>query len=703
MARLISLEKTRNIGIAAHIDAGKTTLTERILFYTGVSHKIGEVHDGAAIMDWMEQEQERGITITSAATTCFWNRNQDKHRINIIDTPGHVDFTVEVERSLRVLDGVVAVFCAVGGVQPQSETVWRQANKYKVPRMVFVNKMDRVGADFFKVEQQIRDRLRGNPVPIVVPIGAEDNLKGVFDLIDMQAVCCSGEMGTVVDRSDEIPADIADTVKKYREKLVEAAAEGDDELMEKYLNGEELTKEEIIKGIRLGTLKNIIVPMTCGSAFKNQAVQPLLDRVIDFMPSPTDVGAIVGTDLDGETEVSRDPSDDEPFSGLAFKIATDPFVGRLTFVRVYSGSLKAGSYITNATNGKKERVGRLVQMHSNKREEIDEIYAGDICGVIGLKDSRTGDTLTAEGKELLLESIEFPETVIDVAIEPKTKPDQEKMGVALQKLAEEDPTFKVRTDEQTNQVIISGMGELHLEIIVDRLVREFKVEANVGKPQVAYRETIRATVEQEGKFIRQTGGRGQYGHVWLKIEPNEKGKGYEFVNKIVGGVIPKEYIPAVDKGIKETLASGVLAGFPMVDIKTTLYDGSFHDVDSSEVAFKVAASMAFKDGSLKASPVLLEPVMDVEVVVPESNAGDVIGDLSSRRGRVEGMNTELGMQTIKSKVPLAEMFGYSTDLRSKTQGRGTYTMQFSDYEEAPRNVAETVISKFKGAVVKEDN
>jgi len=649
-------------------------------------------------MDWMDQEQERGITITSAATTCFWNKDNIKTRINIIDTPGHVDFTVEVERSLRVLDGVVAVFCAVGAVQPQSETVWRQAVKYSVPRMVFVNKMDRVGADFFNVENKILEKLHVTPTPIQLPIGAEEDFKGVFDLVEMKAVTHNeDDKGLKLNISDEIPAEIADKVPAYREKLVEAAAEHDDELMEKYLEGNELTADEIRKGLRLGTIKGEIVLMTCGSAFKNKSVQPLLNAVVDFLPNPVEIGSVKGIDPDSGEEAERMPADDQPFSGLAFKVATDPFVGRLTFFRVYSGSLKAGSYVKNTTKGAKERVGRLLQMHSNKREEITEVYAGDIAAIVGLKNTTTGDTLCGENdKAVILESMSFPEPVMSIAIEPKTKVDQEKMGIALQKLAEEDPTFKVHTDEETAQTIISGMGELHLEIIVDRMLREFKVDANVGSPQVSYRESIKGSVDQEGKFIRQSGGRGQYGHVVIKIEPNDKGKGYEFVNKIVGGVIPKEYIPAVDKGCKETLENGVLAGYPVTDVKVTLHDGSFHDVDSSEVAFKVAASMAVKEGVMKAKPVLLEPVMAVEVVAPEENAGDVIGDLNSRRGRIEGMDSVKGIQTVKSQVPLSEMFGYSTDLRSKTQGRGNYSMEFADFVEAPKNISEDIIKKYKG-------
>jgi elongation factor G len=695
-ARQVELKDTRNIGIAAHIDAGKTTLSERILFYTGVSHKIGEVHDGAAIMDWMVQEQERGITITSAATTCFWNKDNTKHRINIIDTPGHVDFTIEVERSLRVLDGVVAVFCAVGAVQPQSETVWRQATRYKVPRIVFVNKMDRVGANFYRVEEQIIDKLNGRPIPIQLPIGAEDNFLGVFDLVNMQAIYNKGEKGTELEYSDQIPEELKDKIPAYREKLIEAAAEQDEALLEKYMaDPASLTPEEIKKGLRAGVIKTDFVLMTCGSAFKNTSIQPLLDAVCDYLPTPLEK-PVFGTNADTGEETTVKVGDSEKFVGLAFKVATDPFVGRLTYVRVYSGTLQSGSYVVNTTKGSKERVGRLVLMHSNKREEIEEVHAGDICGVIGLKDTTTGNTIAAEGHNIVLEAMVFPETVIDVAIEPKTKADQEKMGEALKKLAEEDPTFKVRTDEQTQQTIISGMGELHLEIIVDRLVREFKVEANVGKPQVAYRETIRKSVEQEGKHIKQSGGHGQYGHVWLRIEPNEKGKGYEFVNDIVGGVVPREFITPVDKGAKNALASGVLAGFPLVDVKVTLFDGSYHDVDSSDIAFQLAANLAIKEGVPKCNPVLLEPVMKVEVEVPEINSGDVIGDLSSRRGRIEGMESIRGSQIIKAKVPLAEMFGYSTDLRSKTQGRGTYTMEFSDYEEAPKNVTETIVSKYKG-------
>jgi elongation factor G len=692
MAREYSLKNTRNIGIAAHIDAGKTTVTERILFYTGVTHKIGEVHDGAATMDWMVQEQERGITITSAATTCFWKKN----RINIIDTPGHVDFTVEVERSLRVLDGVVAVFCAVGGVQPQSETVWRQAVRYKVPRMAFVNKMDRVGADFDKVVGQVRDKLRANAVPIQIPIGAEDQLKGVVDLVDMKAyVWDEGDRG-VNFNVEEVPADLLDKAKELREQLVEAAAEHDDEIMEKYLEGEELSVAEIKKGIRIGTLNGKIVPMACGSAFKNKGVQTLLDAVLDYMPAPTDVEDIKGINPDTGEDDIRKTADDEKFSALAFKIMTDPFVGRLTYFRVYSGTLKSGSYIYNSTKGNKERIGRIVQMHADKREEIQEVHAGDICAGIGLKDTSTGDTLCEEKGQIILESMTFPDPVISVAIEPKTKGDQDKMSVALQKLGEEDPTFKVHTDTETNQIIISGMGELHLEVLVDRMLREFKVEANVGKPQVAYRETVKSTADQEYKFIRQTGGRGQYGHVYITLEPNDRGKGFEFVNKITGGAIPKEYIPAVEKGLRETTEGGVLAGYPLIDLKVTLFDGTFHDVDSSEVAFKVAASLALKEAVMKCTPVLLEPVMDLEVICPEANMGDVIGDINSRRGRIEGMEPDGDNQKVKAKVPLAELFGYATDLRSKTQGRGDHTMQLGDYEEVPKSQTEAIITKTKG-------
>ena len=697
MARTTPIERYRNIGIMAHIDAGKTTTTERILYYTGISHKIGEVHDGAATMDWMEQEQERGITITSAATTCFWSGMEGQfpqHRINIIDTPGHVDFTIEVERSLRVLDGACAVFCAVGGVEPQSETVWRQANKYGVPRMAFVNKMDRAGADFLRVVGQIRDRLGANPVPIQLPIGAEENFEGVVDLIKMKAIYWDDStMGMRFEERD-IPADLKDAAEKWRENMIENAAEANEELMEKYLEGGELTTEEIKKGLRIRTLNNELVLALCGSAFKNKGVQAMLDAVIEYLPSPVDVPPIKGTlDDAAGTEAERHASDDEPFAALAFKIATDPFVGTLTFFRVYSGVISSGDTVYNPVKGKKERVGRLVQMHSNHREEIKEVRAGDIAAAVGLKDVTTGDTLCDINNVITLERMEFPEPVISVAVEPKTKADQEKMGIALQKLAQEDPSFRVHTDEESGQTIISGMGELHLEIIVDRMKREFSVEANVGAPQVAYRETIRAAVEQEGKFVRQSGGRGQYGHVWLRLEPLERGGGYEFVNAIVGGVVPREYIPSVDKGVQEQMENGVLAGYPVVDIKVTLYDGSYHDVDSSEMAFKIAGSMAFKEGVLKANPVLLEPIMKVEVVTPEDYMGDVMGDLNRRRGMVQGMEDAPTGKIIRAEVPLAEMFGYATDLRSATQGRATYTMEFEKYSEAPSNIAEGVIKK----------
>ncbi|PAF45725.1 elongation factor G [Helicobacter sp. 11S02629-2] len=691
MARTTPLDKIRNIGIAAHIDAGKTTTTERILFYTGVSHKIGEVHDGAATMDWMEQEKERGITITSAATTCFWKNYQ----INIIDTPGHVDFTIEVERSMRVLDGAVAVFCSVGGVQPQSETVWRQANKYGVPRMVFVNKMDRIGANFFNVESQIKTRLKANPVPINIPIGAEDNFKGVIDLIRMKAIVWNDEtMGAKYD-IEEIPAELLEEAKKYREKMVEAAAEQDEALMEKYLGGEDLTEEEIKKGIKAGCLKMELIPMLCGSSFKNKGVQTLLDAVVDFLPSPTEVVNIKGIDPKTDEEVHVESSDSGEFAGLAFKIMTDPFVGQLTFVRVYRGKLESGSYVLNSTKGKKERVGRLLKMHSNKREDIKEVYAGEICAFVGLKDTLTGDTLCSEKAPVILERMEFPEPVIQIAVEPKTKADQEKMSVALGKLAEEDPSFRVSTQEETGQTLIGGMGELHLEIIVDRLKREFKVEAEIGQPQVAFRETIRDSVNKEHKYAKQSGGRGQYGHVFIKLEPKEAGTGYEFVNNISGGVIPKEYIPAVDKGIQEAMQSGVLAGYPVVDCKVTLYDGSYHEVDSSEMAFKIAGSMAFKEACRAAKPVLLEPMMKVEVEVPEEYMGDVIGDLNRRRGQINSMDDRMGLKLVNAHVPLAEMFGYSTDLRSATQGRGTYTMEFNHYGEVPNNIAKEIVEKRK--------
>jgi elongation factor G len=681
----------------AHIDAGKTTTTERVLFYTGVSHKIGEVHDGAAVMDWMEQEQERGITITSAATTCFWkgmDQSWPEHRINIIDTPGHVDFTIEVERSLRVLDGACAVFCAVGGVEPQSETVWRQANKYKVPRLAFVNKMDRAGADFFRVFKQIKDRLGANPVAIAIPIGAEENFKGVVDLIKMKAIYWDEATQGMKFEEKEIPAELQAQAKEWHDKMVEAAAEASDELMTKYLDGTELTKEELYSALRARTIKGEMIPMLCGSAFKNKGVQMMLDAVVHFLPAPSDVPAVKGNmDDKNNTPTERHPKDEEPFAALAFKIMTDPFVGTLTFFRVYSGVLNSGDTLFNPIKGRKERIGRLLQMHANNRQEIKEVRAGDIAAAVGLKDVTTGETLSDLEKVIILERMIFPEPVISVAVEPKTKPDQEKMGLALQKLAQEDPSFRVHTDEESSQTIISGMGELHLEIIVDRMKREFKVEANVGKPQVAYRETIRASVESEGKFVRQSGGRGQYGHVWLKIEPQEPGKGYEFENGIVGGTVPKEYIPAVDKGIQEQLKSGVLAGYPVVDIKVTLFDGSYHDVDSNEMAFKIAASMGFKDGCRKAKPVLLEPIMKVEVVTPEEFLGDIMGDLMRRRGIVQGQEDSPSGKIVRAEVPLAEMFGYATSMRSATQGRATYSMEFEKYSETPAAVAEAVIKK----------
>ena len=697
MARKTQIENYRNIGIMAHIDAGKTTTTERILYYTGRSHKIGEVHDGAATMDWMEQEQERGITITSAATHCMWNGSAQQfseHRINIIDTPGHVDFTIEVERSLRVLDGAVGVFCAVGGVEPQSETVWRQANKYKVPRMAFVNKMDRAGADFFRVVEQIKTRLGSNPVPIQIPIGAEDSFKGVVDLLSMKAIVWDeASKGMKFDLQD-IPDDLTEISKKLREELLETAAEADEALMDEYLNNGDLPLEKIVKGLRARTLANEIVLVMCGSAFKNKGVQTMLDSVINFMPSPIDIPPISGVlDDKDETQAVRKASDDEPFSSLAFKIATDPHVGSLTFFRVYSGVLKSGDTVFNSITHKKERIGRILQMHSNSREDISEVRAGDIAAAVGLKQMTTGDTLCTPDSKITLERMDFPEPVISIAVEPKTKADQEKMGLALGKLAQEDPSFKVATDEESNQTIISGMGELHLEIIVDRLKREFNVEANVGKPQVAYRETIRNIVEQEAKYIKQSGGRGQYGHVWLKLEPQEPGKGYEFINKIVGGTIPKEFINPVDKGVKEQMENGVIGGYPVVDVKVTLYDGSFHDVDSSEVAFKVAGSMAFKEGARKAKPVLLEPVMSVEAVTPKDYLGDVTGDLNRRRGIVLGMEESVSGNIIKAEVPLAEMFGYATDLRSMTQGRATYTMEFQKYSEIPSSIAEELTQK----------
>lgn len=696
MARKTPIERYRNIGISAHIDAGKTTTTERILFYTGVNHKIGEVHDGAATMDWMAQEQERGITITSAATTCFWKgmgANFPEHRVNIIDTPGHVDFTIEVERSMRVLDGACMVYCAVGGVQPQSETVWRQANKYRVPRLAFVNKMDRTGANFFKVHDQMRERLKANPIPIQVPIGAEDKFEGVVDLVKMKAIIWDeASQGTEFAYGD-IPAELADTCQEWREKMVEAAAEASEELMNRYLEEGDLSEADIKLGLRQRTLTNEIVPMLCGSAFKNKGVQAMLDAVIELMPSPVDVPPVTGI-LENEAEGERKSSDEEPFAALAFKIMTDPFVGQLTFFRVYSGVLNSGDTIFNPVKGRKERIGRILQMHANNREEIKEVRAGDIAAAVGLKEATTGETLCDPGHVITLERMEFPDPVIHIAVEPKTKADQEKMGIALNRLAQEDPSFRVRTDEESGQTIISGMGELHLEIIVDRMKREFNVEANIGAPQVAYREAIRKAVEQEGKFVKQSGGRGQYGHVWIKLEPNEQGKGYEFVDAIKGGVVPREYIPAVDKGLQETLPNGVLAGFPVVDVKVTLFDGSYHDVDSNENAFKMAASMAFKDAMRKANPVLLEPMMAVEVETPEDYMGNVMGDLSGRRGMVQGMeDVPGGIKAIKAEVPLAEMFGYSTQLRSLTQGRATYSMEFKHYSEAPKNVAEAVINK----------
>jgi len=670
----------------AHIDAGKTTTTERILFYAGRIHKLGEVHEGNATMDWMEQEQERGITITSAATTAIWKG----HKINIIDTPGHVDFTVEVERSLRVLDGAVAVFCAKGGVEPQSETVWRQADKYGVPRIAYVNKMDIMGADFFNVIKMMKERLNANAVPIQIPIGSEDTYIGIIDLIKNEAIIYKDDLGTVIE-DEPIPDDMKAIAAEYRTKLIEAVAEQDDDIMVKYLEGEEISQEELIAAIRKATIAVKMVPVLCGSSYKNKGVQPLLDAVVDFLPSPADIGHVSGIDPKTGDEVERALNDEEAFSALAFKVMTDPFVGRLTFTRIYSGVLESGSYVYNSTKGKRERVGRILQMHANHREELDRAYSGDIVAIVGLKDTATGDTLCDESKPIVLESMEFPEPVISVAIEPKTKAGQDKLSIALAKLSEEDPTFRVRTDPETGQTIISGMGELHLEIIVDRLLREFKVEANVGNPQVAYKETITQIVKSEGRFIRQSGGRGQYGHVWLQLEPNERGAGYQFIDKIVGGVIPREFIPAVDAGVQEALNSGVLGGYPVVDVKVTLFDGSYHEVDSSEMAFKIAASMAFKDGMKKAGPVLLEPIMKVEVVVPEEYMGDVMGDISSRRGHIEGMESRNGAQVIRGFVPLAEMFGYATDLRSKTQGRGNYTMQFSHYEVVPKNVAEKII------------
>ncbi|AHE99248.1 elongation factor G [Thioalkalivibrio paradoxus] len=696
MARKTPIKRYRNIGISAHIDAGKTTTTERILFYTGISHKIGEVHDGAATMDWMEQEQERGITITSAATTCFWSgmaQQFPEHRVNIIDTPGHVDFTIEVERSMRVLDGACMVYCAVGGVQPQSETVWRQATKYKVPRIAFVNKMDRAGANFLRVYEQMRERLNANPVPIQLPIGAEENFKGVIDLVKMKAIYWNEEDKGITFEYRDIPGELQDDAAQWRENLVEAAAEANEELMEKYLEGEELSEEEIKAGLRQRTINLEIFPMLCGTAFKNKGVQAMLDAVIEYLPSPEEVMAIKGVKAGTDEPVERRSDDDEPFAALAFKIMTDPFVGSLTFVRVYSGVLNAGDTVLNSQSGNRERIGRILQMHANNREEIKELRAGDIAACVGLKDIYTGTTLCAVNAPVELERMEFPEPVISIAVEPKTKTDQEKMGLALNKLAQEDPSFRVRTDEESGQTIISGMGELHLEIIVDRLRREFKVDANIGQPQVAYRETVRKQVEQEGKFVRQSGGRGQYGHVWIRIEPQEHGAGYKFENAIVGGVVPKDYIPAVDKGIQEQMGNGVLAGFPVVDVKVTLFDGSYHDVDSSEMAFKIAGSMAFKEGALKAGAVLLEPMMKVEVETPEDYMGDVMGDLNRRRGMIQGMEDVAGQKLLRAEVPLSEMFGYSTTLRSMSQGRATYSMEFLKYAEAPANVAEAVIKK----------
>ena len=691
MAREYSLEKTRNIGIMAHIDAGKTTTTERILFYTGVNHKIGEVHDGAATMDWMVQEQERGITITSAATTCHWKN----HRINIIDTPGHVDFTVEVERSLRVLDGAVAVLTARGGVEPQTETVWRQAENYNVPRMAYVNKMDITGADFFNVIKMMKERLNANAVAIQLPIGAEDTFKGIIDLVKMEAIVYEDDLGKVEDEV-AIPDDMKDQAEEYREILLEALSELDDDFMEKYLGGEEITEDEIKAVIRKGTVSCKLCPVTCGTSYRNKGVQPLLDAIVDYMPAPTDIPPIAGINPETGEEDHRPSSDDEPFAALAFKIMTDPYVGKLAFFRVYSGILDGGSYVYNSTKGKKERIGRILQMHANNRKEIDRVYSGDIAAAVGLKDTTTGDTLCDEEHPIILESMVFPDPVISVAVEPSTKNDQEKMGVALQKLAEEDPTFRVRTDQETGQTIISGMGELHLQIIVDRMLREFKVDCKVGEPQVAYRETIRKSVEAEGKFVRQSGGHGQYGHCWLKLEPQEPGEGFSFENKVVGGAIPKEFIKPIEDGVKQAMEAGVVAGYPMVDIKATVFDGSLHEVDSSEAAFKVAGSMAFRNGAEKANPVLLEPYVKVEVTVPEEYMGDVIGDLNSRRGRIDGMEARNGSQVITGFVPLSEMFGYSTDLRSKTQGRGNYSMEVAYYDEVPKNIADKIVAKNKG-------
>ncbi|OUM87993.1 MAG: translation elongation factor G [Bacillus thermozeamaize] len=691
MAREFSLQNTRNIGIMAHIDAGKTTTTERILFYTGRVHKIGETHEGAATMDWMEQEQERGITITSAATTCQWKG----HRINIIDTPGHVDFTVEVERSLRVLDGAVAVFDAKAGVEPQSETVWRQADKYHVPRIAYMNKMDTIGADFFSAMESLRTRLQANPVAIQLPIGAEDTFVGIVDLIAMKAYIYKDDLGKEIEVT-EIPAELQSQAEEYRNKLVEAVAELDEELMMKYLEGEELTEEEIKRGLRKGTINVELIPVLCGSSYKNKGVQLLLDAIVEYLPSPLDIANVKGVTPDGE-EAERHSDDNEPFAALAFKLMSDPYVGKLTYFRVYSGTLNSGTYVLNSTKGKRERIGRILQMHANHREEIPTVYAGDIAAAVGLKDTTTGDTLCDEKAPIILESMEFPDPVISVAIEPKTKADQDKLGLALSKLSEEDPTFRTHTDEETGQTIIEGMGELHLEVIVDRLHREFKVEANVGKPQVAYKETIRKPAKVEGKFIRQSGGRGQYGHVWIEFEPLERGQGFQFENHIVGGVVPKEYVPAVQAGIEEAMQNGILAGYPVIDLKAKLVDGSYHEVDSSEMAFKIAASMALKAAAAKCDPVLLEPMMKVEVTVPEEYMGDIMGDINSRRGRIEGMEARGNAQVIRAYVPLAEMFGYATTLRSKTQGRGTYVMQFDHYEEVPKSIAEEIIAKNKGA------
>ena len=688
MARKYTLEKTRNIGIMAHIDAGKTTTTERILFYTGRTHKLGEVHDGAATMDWMVQEQERGITITSAATTCVW----DDHRINIIDTPGHVDFTVEVERSLRVLDGAIAVFAAKSGVEPQSETVWRQAEKYQVPRMAYVNKMDTTGADFFRVVDMMKDRLSANAVPIQIPIGEEENFRGMVDLINMEAIVFTDDLGKTSENV-EIPAELRENAELYRQNIIDAVAEVDDVLMMKYLEGEEFTKEEIIAGIRRATIACKMTPVICGSSYKNKGVQALLDAVVAYMPAPVDIPPIAGIHPDTGEEDSRPSSDEAPFSALAFKIMTDPYVGKLTFFRVYSGKLGSGSYVYNSTKEKRERIGRILQMHANHREEIEEVMSGDIAAGVGFKDTTTGDTLCDEKKPIILESMIFPEPVISIAIEPQTKADQERMGTALGRLTEEDPTFRMHTDQETGQTIISGMGELHLEIIVDRLQREFKVGCNVGNPQVAYRETIRKAVESEGKFVRQSGGRGQYGHCWLKLEPQEPGAGFVFENKVVGGSVPREFIGPIENGVKEAMETGVIAGYPMVDIKVTVFDGSYHDVDSSEMAFKIAGSMGFKEGAKKASPALLEPYMKVEVTIPESYMGDIIGDLNSRRGRIDGMEAVGGAQVVRAFVPLSQMFGYATDMRSRTQGRGTYSMEFDHYEEVPRSIAEEIANK----------